>query len=160
MNTTQNAKWPNSPSNWQFGTLILSRHHFCQIDKNTTEHLKTDLHQFLVMYKVHKNDNKNFKSTKFQNFFLFLSKSNDNFGCRFDNSKMRELSKKSTIYFLNRQVIFQIDLILSQIENFLVDFRNCQNESKTCQLFFSVFRNLLENQIKNLYFLHRDFFVM
>jgi hypothetical protein len=52
---------------------------------------------------------------------------------------MRELSKKSTIYFSNRQVTFQIDWISSQNENFLVVFRNCQIESKTCQLFFSVF---------------------
>ncbi len=39
----------------------------------------------------------------------------------------------------NRQVTFQIDWISNQKENFLVDSRNCQNESKTCQLFFSVY---------------------
>jgi hypothetical protein len=31
-----------------------------------------------------------------------------------------------------------MDWISSQNENFLVDFRNCQIESKICQLFFSV----------------------
>ncbi len=45
--------------------------------------------------------------------------------------------EKSTIFLSNRQVTFQIDWISSQNENFLGDFRNCQNESKTCQLFFS-----------------------
>jgi hypothetical protein len=50
---------------------------------------------------------------------------------------LRELSEKSTIYFSNRQVTFQIDWISSQKENFIV--RNCQIESKICQLFFSVF---------------------
>jgi hypothetical protein len=107
-----------------------------------TEHLKIDLHQFLVMYKACKNWQENWLNWKkychFKISLLFLSKSNDNFGCRFDNSKMRELSKKSTIYFSNRQVTFQIDWISSRNENFLVDFRNCQIESKSCQLFFSV----------------------
>ncbi len=107
-----------------------------------TELLKTDLHQFLVMYKTCKKWQENWSNWKkychFKISLLFLSKSNDNFRYRFDNSNMRVLSKKSTIYFSNRKVTFQIDWISSQNENFLVDFRNCQIESKTCQLFFSV----------------------
>jgi hypothetical protein len=43
------------------------------------------------------NDKKKFKSTKIMSFqiffFLFLSKSNDNFGCRLHNSKTRESTK-------------------------------------------------------------------
>jgi hypothetical protein len=75
-----------------------------------TEHLKTDLHQFLVMYKAYEKWQENWSN--WQKYChlkispLFLSKSNDNFGCRFDISNMRELSKKSTIYFSNRQVTF------------------------------------------------------
>ncbi len=61
---------------------------------------------------------------------------------------MRELSKKSTILLSNRQVTFQIDWISSQNENFLVDFRNCQIESKTCQLFFSVCSHRLKKNHK------------
>ncbi len=70
----------------------------------STEHLRSDLHQFLVMYtyNVHKKWQEKFSNRqKYCHFkipLLFLSKLNDNFGCRFDNSKMRELSKKSTIY--------------------------------------------------------------
>ncbi len=115
----------------------------------STEHLKTDLHQFLVMYKAHKKCQEKFSNRQkychFKISLLFLSKQNDNFGCRFDNSKMRELSKKLTILLSNRQFTFQIDWISSQNENFLLDSRKCQNESKTCLLFFSV------NDSENLY---------
>jgi hypothetical protein len=38
----------------------------------------------------------------------------------------------------NQQKNRQVTWISSQNENFLFDFRNCQNESKICQLFFSV----------------------
>ncbi len=66
---------------------------------------------------------------------------------------MRELSKKSTIYFSNRHVTFQIDWISSQNENFPVDFRNCQIESKTCQLFFSVYLH----EIFQIFMIHLPF---
>ncbi len=47
-------------------------------------------------------------------------------------------NRYTPVYFSNRQVIFKIDCISSQKENFLDDFRNWQIESKICQLFFSV----------------------
>jgi hypothetical protein len=66
------------------------------------------------------------KYCHFKISLLYLSKSNDNFGCGFDNSKMRELSKKSTIYMSNLQVTFQIDWIsISEIVKLKVKLVNC-----------------------------------
>jgi hypothetical protein len=109
-----------------------------------TEHLKTDLDQFLVMYKACKKWQENWsnwqKYCHFKISLLFLSKSNDNLAVDLTIPTWENYQK-------NRQYIFQIDKSLFKLTGYQVKMKIFLSISEIVKMkvklvnYFLVWRN-------------------